>query len=142
MQQSDYGNPDWQRAHGVLERLMWLPSDVPEAEIVVRLHHVMGYLFPGIEYPAYAVERQSGSGPMDLRCRQVVFEVKSFRKLEGVNWQGRVGEGIRGPVIALSAGAFCHQHGWWTANVCTGLLRRLAWCHNGQRELEFPRLRP
>ena len=70
------GPPRWQQAREVVAQLREMPRQAAEAEAEVRLHTLLGHLFPALRYPEIAVQYPSGDGPIDVYCRNVVFETK------------------------------------------------------------------
>ena len=70
------GTPNWQLARGIVAQLREMPAGTAEDEIAVRLRNVLGCLFPNLKYPDLATQYQSGNGPIDVYCRNVVFETK------------------------------------------------------------------
>ncbi len=70
------GSPRWDLARGIVAQLRQMPAATAEAEIEVRLHTVLGFLFPTLKYPDLATQYPSGDGPIDIYCRNVVFETK------------------------------------------------------------------
>ncbi len=76
------GTPNWELAREIVAQLREMPPGVAEAEIENRLYNVLGYLFPGLRYPAIATQYPSGDGPIDVYCRNVVFETKAPGKLD------------------------------------------------------------
>ena len=77
MQQYDVtGKPYWDLAREGIARLRELPSSIAEAEVESHLRSILGHLFPGLRYPDIATQYQSGDGPIDVYCRNVVFETK------------------------------------------------------------------
>ena len=70
------GTPRWQLAREIIAQLREMPPATAEAEIEVRLYNVLGFLFPNLKYPDLATQYQSGDGPIDVYCRNVVFETK------------------------------------------------------------------
>ena len=70
------GDPRWDRAMDMLKQLREMPAFAAEAEIEQRLHSILQNLFPNLLYPEIAVQCQSGDGPIDVYCRNVVFETK------------------------------------------------------------------
>ena len=75
-QQSVTGRPDWPAARGLAAELREMPVATAESEIERRLGNLLEALFPGLKYPEIAVQYQSGNGPIDVYCRNVVFETK------------------------------------------------------------------
>ena len=76
------GAPDWQRARQVAASIMALPSSVDEEEVRSRLREMLGRLFPKLAYPDIAVQYQTGDGPADIVCRNLVVETKGEGKLD------------------------------------------------------------
>ena len=76
------GAPRWELAREIISQLREMPAGVAEAEIDNRLHNVLVFLFPNVKYPDLAVQYQSGDGPIDVYCRNVVFEDKRPDKLD------------------------------------------------------------
>ena len=70
------GDPRWDRAMDMLKQLREMPAFAAEAEIEQRLYSTLQNLFPNLPYPEIAVQYQSGDGPIDVYCRNVVFETK------------------------------------------------------------------
>ena len=70
------GNPRWQLAREIVAQLRELPADIAEAEVENRLRNILGYLFPELKYPEIAAQYPSGNGPIDVYCRNAVFETK------------------------------------------------------------------
>ena len=70
------GDPRWDRAMDMLKQLREMPPVAAEAEIEQRLYSTLQNLFPNLPYPEIAVQYQSGDGPIDVYCRNVVFETK------------------------------------------------------------------
>ena len=75
-QQDVTGTPSWQLARGIVAQLREMPPSAAESEVENRLRNVLGYLFPNLHYPNIATQYQSGDGPIDVYCRNVVFETK------------------------------------------------------------------
>ena len=76
------GNPRWQLAREIVAQLRDLPADIAEAEVENRLRNILGYLFPELGYPDIATQFPSGNGPIDVYCRNVVFETKQQGRKE------------------------------------------------------------
>ena len=76
------GAPDWPRAREVAVALMDLPSSVDEEEVRSRIRELLGRLFPKLAYPEIAVQYQTGGGPADIVCRNLVVETKGEGKLD------------------------------------------------------------
>ena len=75
-QQDVTGTPNWQLARGIIAQLREMPAATAEAETEVRLYTVLQFLFPSLRYPDIATQRPSGDGPIDVYCRNVIFETK------------------------------------------------------------------
>ena len=71
------GAPDWGRAQEVANSLLQLPAGVDEEEIRSRIRELLGRLFPKLKYPEIATQFNTGDGPADVVCRNLVVEVKS-----------------------------------------------------------------
>ena len=76
------GEPQWQLAREIVAQLRVMPPATAEAEVENRLRNVLGFLFPELKYPEIATQYPSGSGPIDVYCRNVVFETKRQGKKE------------------------------------------------------------
>ena len=74
------GEPRWDQARDSLSRLREMPVSVAEAEVAQRLYSTLESLFPNLRYPDIATEYNSGDGPIDVYCRNVVFETKAWGK--------------------------------------------------------------
>lgn len=74
------GAPRWEQARESLGRLRGMPAGAAEAEIEQRLFSTLESLFPNLRYPEIAKQYQSGNGPIDVYCRNVVFETKALGK--------------------------------------------------------------
>ena len=70
------GTPRWESAREVVAQLREMPRQAAEAEAEVRLYTLLGHLFPSLRYPGIATQYPSGDGPIDVYCRNVVFETK------------------------------------------------------------------
>ena len=70
------GTPRWEPARDVVAQLREMPLQAAEAEAEVRLYTLLGHLFPALRYPEIATQYPSGDGPIDVYCRNVVFETK------------------------------------------------------------------
>ena len=70
------GTPNWELARDIIAQLREMPAATAEAEIEVRLYNALGFLFPGLRYPEIATQYPSGDGPIDVYCRNAVFETK------------------------------------------------------------------
>ncbi len=76
------GFPRWGLARDIIAQLRLMPAGVAEAEIDNRLRNVLECLFPDVQYPHLAMQYPSGNGPVDVYCRNVVFETKKPGKLD------------------------------------------------------------
>ena len=70
------GTPRWESARETVAQLREMPLQAAEAEAEVRLYALLGHLFPLLRYPEIATQYPSGDGPIDVYCRNVVFETK------------------------------------------------------------------
>ena len=70
------GTPRWESAREIVAQLREMPLQAAEAEAEVRLYALLGRLFPLLRYPEIATQYPSGDGPIDVYCRNVVFETK------------------------------------------------------------------
>ena len=82
MPQDVTGEPRWQLAREMVAQLRGLPPDTAEAEVEHRLGTILGFLFPALGYPDIATQFPSGNGPIDVYCRNVVFETKQQGRKE------------------------------------------------------------
>ena len=76
------GAPHWDMARQIADDLRQMPASSKERELDTRLHAILGHLFPNVGYPDLAVDHESGNGPIDVYCRNVVFENKRQGKLD------------------------------------------------------------
>lgn len=76
------GSPRWDLAREIVAQLREMPAGVAEAEIDNRLRNVLECLFPDVKYPHLAMQYPSGNGPIDVYCRNVVFETKKPGKID------------------------------------------------------------
>ena len=76
------GIPRWQPARETVARLRDLPPPQAEANVQGELHSLLRALFPALPPSELAMEKQSGAGPIDVYCRNVVFETKGQGKLD------------------------------------------------------------
>ena len=76
------GTPRWELARDIIAQLRQMPAATAEAETEVRLYNILGFLFPGLGYPDLATQFPSGDGPIDVYCRNAVFETKRPGKLD------------------------------------------------------------
>ena len=76
LRQDVTGTPNWRLARDIIAQLREMPAAVAESEIENRLRNVLGFLFPNLNYPDIATQYPSGDGPIDVYCRNVVFETK------------------------------------------------------------------
>ena len=75
------GTPNWGLARDIIAQLLDMTAATAEAEVEVRLYNALSFLFPGARYPELATQYPSGDGPIDVYCRNVVFETKQQGKL-------------------------------------------------------------
>ncbi len=80
MPQNVTGEPRWQLAREIVAQLRGLPAGTAESEIEHRLWTILGFLFPALDYPDIATQYSSGNGPIDVYCRNAVFETKQQGK--------------------------------------------------------------
>ncbi len=76
------GTPNWDLARGAVANLYAMPAATAEANIQGQLVSILGFLFPGLPQSELTQEMQSGDGPIDVYCRNVVFETKRQGKLD------------------------------------------------------------
>ena len=76
MPQDVTGEPHWQLARESVAQLRNLQAGTAEAEVEHRLRTILEFLFPALSYPDIAAQYPSGNGPIDVYCRNVVFETK------------------------------------------------------------------
>ena len=76
------GTPNWELARAAVARLTAMPADTAEANIQGQLVSILGFLFPGLPPSELSLEKESGDGPIDVYCRNVVFETKRPGKLD------------------------------------------------------------
>ena len=70
------GTPRWEPAREIVAQLREMPSSAAESEIENGLRTLLGHLFPSLRHPEIATQHPSGDGPIDVYCRNVVFETK------------------------------------------------------------------
>ena len=76
------GEPRWKRASETVARIREMPAQQAEANIQSELHSMLRALFPGLPSPELTLERETGDGPTDIYCRNVIFETKKQNKLD------------------------------------------------------------
>ena len=76
------GEPRWEQARESVARLRRLPAQQAEANVQGELHSILRALFPALPSSELAMEKQSGDGPIDLYCRNAIFETKRQGKLD------------------------------------------------------------
>ena len=76
------GEPRWDLAREAVARLRTLPAATAEANIRGQLFSILEFLFPGLPQSELTREKESGDGPIDVYCRNVVFETKRQGKLD------------------------------------------------------------
>ena len=82
MPQDVTGEARWDLVRGIVAQLRELPADTAEAEVENRLWSILVHLFPELSYPDIATQYPSGNGPIDVYCRNVVFETKQQGRKE------------------------------------------------------------
>ena len=78
------GVPDYAGASEVAKSLLELPAGVDEEEIRSRTREILGRLFPKLKYPEIASQFNTGDGPADVVCRNLVVEAKGEGKMHAV----------------------------------------------------------
>ena len=73
------GEPRWDLARESVARLRTMPPEQAEANIQGLLFSILGFLFPNLPQSELTLEKASGDGPIDVYCRNVVFETKRTR---------------------------------------------------------------
>ena len=81
-QQDVTGEPRWDLAREAVARLRTMPAATAEANIQGQLFSILEFLFPGLPPSELTREKESGDGPIDVYCRNVVFETKRQGKLD------------------------------------------------------------
>ena len=76
------GEPRWDLARESVARLRTMPAEQAEANIQGLLYSMLGFLFPNLPQSELTLEKASGDGPIDVYCRNVVFETKAPGKLD------------------------------------------------------------
>ena len=76
------GEPRWDLARESVARLRTMPAEQAEANIQGLLFSILGFLFPNLPQSELTLEKASGDGPIDVYCRNVVFETKRTGKLD------------------------------------------------------------
>ena len=76
------GDARWDLAREAVARLRAIPAEQAEANIQGLLFSILGFLFPNLSQSELTLERESGDGPIDVYCRNVVFETKRPGKLD------------------------------------------------------------
>ena len=76
------GEPRWDLARESVARLRTMPAATAEANIQGQLFSILEFLFPGLPQSELTREKESGDGPIDVYCRNVVFETKRQGKLD------------------------------------------------------------
>ena len=76
------GDARWDLAREAVARLRTIPAEQAEANIQGLLFSILGFLFPNLSQSELTLERESGDGPIDVYCRNVVFETKRPGKLD------------------------------------------------------------
>ena len=76
------GEAQWEIARDSVRRLRRLPDDIAEANVQGSLLFILQALFPQLPAVELCLEKPSGDGPIDVYCRNVVFETKRQGKKE------------------------------------------------------------
>ena len=76
------GEPRWDLARESVARLRTMPAEQAEANIQGLLFSILGFLFPNLPQSELTLEKASGDGPIDVYCRNAVFETKAPGKLD------------------------------------------------------------
>lgn len=76
------GEPRWDLAREAVARLRTMPAEQAEANIQGLLFSILGFLFPNLPQSELTLEKASGDGPIDVYCRNVVFETKRQGKID------------------------------------------------------------
>ena len=76
MPQDVTGEAQWEIARDSVRRLRGLPDDIAEANVQGSLLFILQALFPQLPAVELCLEKPSGDGPIDVYCRNVVFETK------------------------------------------------------------------
>ena len=82
LEQDVTGEPRWDLAREAVARLRTMPPEQAEANIQGLLFSILGFLFPNLPQSELTLEKASGDGPIDVYCRNVVFETKRQGKLD------------------------------------------------------------
>ena len=83
MQLSDVtGDPRWGQAREAVARLREMPAQQAEANVKGELTSILRALFPRLPASELTMEKQTGDGPADVYCRNVIFETKGQGKLD------------------------------------------------------------
>ena len=83
MQESQItGEPRWERARETIVRLREMPAQQAEANVQAELYSILHDLFPKLPPSELTLEKETGDGPTDIYCRNVVFETKKQDKLD------------------------------------------------------------
>ena len=83
MQASDVtGEPRWGQAREAVARLRKMPAQQAEANVKGELTSMLRALFPRLPASELTMEKQTGDGPADVYCRNVIFETKGQGKLD------------------------------------------------------------
>ena len=76
------GVPNWDLARAAVARLQAMPVATAEANIQRQLASILEFLFPGLPPSELTLEKETGDGPIDIYCRNAVFETKRQGKLD------------------------------------------------------------
>ena len=76
------GEPRWNQARESAARLREMPAQQAEANVQSGLLSILQSLFPRLPASELCMEKQTGAGPADVYCRNVIFETKGQGKLD------------------------------------------------------------
>ena len=76
------GEPRWGQAREAVARLREMPAQQAEANVKGELTSILRALFPRLPASELTMEKQTGDGPADVYCRNVIFETKGQGKLD------------------------------------------------------------
>ncbi len=76
------GTPNWPQAREAAQRLREMPQYRPEANVQHELAQILRALFPRLPASEMSLQKQTGDGPADIYCRNVIFETKKQGKLD------------------------------------------------------------
>lgn len=76
------GTPRWTQARESVARLREMPQGQAEANVQAELKAMLQALFPRLPASELTLEKPTSAGPIDVYCRNVVFESKKQGKLD------------------------------------------------------------